>query len=81
MLSCSSVHTSFPGKNTGLGCYFLLQEIFLTQGQNLSFYNWQADFLPLFHLGSPLLGSMDVLYLGLFSSVQLLSHVGLFATP
>ena len=25
----------FPGKNTGVGCHFLLQEIFLTQGINL----------------------------------------------
>ena len=25
----------FPGKNTGVGCHFLLQEIFLTQGLNL----------------------------------------------
>ena len=25
----------FPGKNTGAGCHFLLQEIFLTQGSNL----------------------------------------------
>ena len=24
----------FPGKNTGVGCYFLLQEIFPTQGSN-----------------------------------------------
>ena len=24
----------FPGKNTGAGCHFLLQEIFLTQGLN-----------------------------------------------
>ena len=24
-----------PGKNTGVGCHFLLQEIFLTQGSNL----------------------------------------------
>ena len=24
----------FPGKNTGVGCHFLLQEIFLTQGLN-----------------------------------------------
>ena len=27
----------FPGKNTGVGCHFLLQGIFLTQGLNLSF--------------------------------------------
>ena len=26
-----------PGKNTGVGCHFLLQEVFLTQGLNLSF--------------------------------------------
>ena len=25
----------FPGKNTGVGCHFLLQEVFLTQGLNL----------------------------------------------
>ena len=30
----SSVHGFFPGKNTGMGCHFLLQEIFLTQGSN-----------------------------------------------
>ena len=27
----------FPGKNTGLGCYFLLQGIFPAQGSNLCF--------------------------------------------
>ena len=27
---------NFPGKNTGVGCHFLLQEIFLTQGSNPS---------------------------------------------
>ena len=26
---------SFPGKNTGVGCHFLLEGIFLTQGSNL----------------------------------------------
>ena len=25
----------FPGKNTGVGCHFLLQGVFLTQGLNL----------------------------------------------
>ena len=30
----SSVHGIFPGKNTGVCCHFLLQEIFLTQGLN-----------------------------------------------
>ena len=30
----SSVHEDSPGKNTGVGCHFLLQEIFPTQGLN-----------------------------------------------
>ena len=31
----------FSGKNTGVGCHFLLQEIFLTQGWNLCLLRWQ----------------------------------------
>ena len=31
----SSVHGVFPGKNTGVGCHFLLQGIIPTQGLNL----------------------------------------------
>ena len=42
----------FPGKNTGVGCYFLLQGIFLTQGLNLCLLHWQVEFLPLSHQGS-----------------------------
>ena len=35
-LSVSLVHPwDFPGKNTVVGCHFLLQKIFLTQGLNL----------------------------------------------
>ena len=30
----SSVHGIFPGKNTGVGCHYLLQEIFPNQGSN-----------------------------------------------
>ena len=30
----SSVHEIFPGKNTGVGCHFLLQGIFPTAGSN-----------------------------------------------
>ena len=47
-----------PGKNTGMGCHFLLQEIFSTQGPTLYLMQllpWQADSLPLYHMGSPLL--------------------------
>ena len=38
-----------PGKNTGVGCHFLLQGIFLTQGSSLrllSLLGWQAGSLP-----------------------------------
>ena len=60
---------SFPGKNTGVGCHFPFQRIFLAQGSNLcllGLLHWQEDFLPVRHL---------------FRSVQSLSHVWLFATP
>ena len=30
----SSIHRIFPGKNTGVGCHFLLQGIFPIQGSN-----------------------------------------------
>ena len=45
----------FPGKDSGVGCHFLLQGIFLTQQSNprlLRLLHWQADSLPLSHLGS-----------------------------
>ena len=42
----------FPSKNTGVGCHFLLQVIFLTQGLNLDPLHWQVNSLPLSHLGS-----------------------------
>ena len=36
---------NFPGENTGVGCHFLFQGIFLTQGLNLyllSLLHWQT---------------------------------------
>ena len=46
----------FAGKNTGVGCHFLFQEIFPIQGLNphlLWLLHCQVDSLPLHHLGSP----------------------------
>ena len=43
----------FPDKNPGVGCHFLPQGIFLTQGSNLRLLQWQAGSLPLCHVGSP----------------------------
>ena len=42
-----------PGKNTGVGCHFLLQGIFPTPGLNSVLLHWQADSLPLSHQRSP----------------------------
>ena len=36
----------FPGKNTGVGCHFLLQGIFLTLGSNAHLLHWQVDLYP-----------------------------------
>ena len=50
--SCS-VHGIPQAKNTGVGCHFLPQGIFLTQGSNPRLLHWQADSLPLSHQGNP----------------------------
>ena len=53
--SVACLSTGFLGKDTGVGCHFLLQGIFPTQGLNLCLQHllhWQAEFLPLSHLGN-----------------------------
>ena len=45
-----------PSKNTGEGCYALLQGIFLTQGSKLHLLHlllWESGFLPLAPPGKP----------------------------
>ena len=42
-----------PHKKTGVGCYVPLQGILPTQGSNPRLLPWQAESLPLGHLGSP----------------------------
>ena len=49
----SSVHEIFPGKNTGMGCHFLLLGTFAAQGLNPHLRHRWADSSPLHHLGSP----------------------------
>ena len=52
----SSVHGDFPGKNTGVGCHALLQQIFLTQELNphvLHLLHWQVGSLPRASPGKP----------------------------
>jgi len=38
-------------KSPGVGCHFLPQGLFLTQGSNSYLLHWQADSLPLSYLG------------------------------
>ena len=49
----SSVHGDSPGKNTGLGCHALLQEIFPTQGSNPGLPRCRQILYHLRHQGSP----------------------------
>ena len=46
----------FPGENIGVGCHFLLQRIFPTQGSNsclLRLLHWQVDSLTAAPPGKP----------------------------
>ena len=52
-----------PGRNTGMGCHFLLQGIFMTQGSNPHFLcplHWQVGSLPLQPPGKPSLAGVIV---------------------
>ena len=59
-MDCSPPGSSpwdFPGKNTGVGCHFLLQGIFPTQGSNPHLFHllhWQTGSLLLATPGKPL---------------------------
>ena len=50
--SGSSVHGNSPVKNTGVGCHFLLQGIFLTQGSNPDLLTCRQILYHLSHQGS-----------------------------
>ena len=51
--SGKNMGVDFPGKNTGVGCHFLLQGIFPTQGSNPGLLHWQVDSLPTEPPGKP----------------------------
>ena len=53
----------FPGKSTGVGCHFLFQGIFQTQGLNLGLLHHRQSLYCLIHQGSPRfanLGAVDI---------------------
>ena len=69
---------NFPGKNTGVGCHFLLQGIFLTQGSNphlLSPLHWQVNSLP---LAPP--GKLSLCLSGIFPNKKILSQPIVFSS-
>ena len=55
----STVHGIIPGKNTGVGCHFLLQGIFPTQGSNLRLLHCRQPLYRLSHQGSPMGGTIS----------------------
>ena len=63
----------FPGKNIGVGCQFLLQGIFPTQGLKTHLLPWQADSSPQSHQGSPcklinvIYSNVTYMYLALYN--------------
>ena len=55
----------FPSKNTGGGCHFLLQGIFLTQRLNPHLFrllNWEAGCLPLAPPGKPIIHNQNLCF-------------------
>ena len=80
----SYVHGIFPGKNTGVGCHFLLQGIFPTQGSNLHLLcllRWQVVSLPLSHQGSPIFIFSSVRFSCSVMSNALWPHESQLARP
>ena len=60
-MDCSLLHPwDSPGKNTGVGCHFLLWGIFLTQGSNWSLLHCRWVLYHLSHQGSPPTSKADV---------------------
>src|SRR5574337_1312024 len=59
----------FPGQNTGVGCHFLLQGIFPTQGLNPGLLHWRQILHHLNH--TVLMHETSMCVLSHFSCVQL----------
>ena len=60
---CSSVHGIFQARILEwVAISFSMPFLILTQGLNPSLLNWQVDFLPLSHQGSPLLNMPNTIW-------------------
>ena len=64
---------NFPGKNTGVGCHFLLQGVFLTQGLNSHLLHCRQILYSLNNWGSPILFDMYI-YISLWICWQINHH-------
>ena len=64
-----------PGKNTGVGCHCLFQEIFPTQGSNLSLLHCREI---LYHLSQQGGGETLILFQGMGEAAAFLKNPGLF---
>ena len=65
-LPASSVHGMFSSKNTGMGCCFLLQGIFPSQGSNPCLLYYRQILLPAESWGSPCI-SLHIFFFRFFS--------------
>ena len=54
--------TGFPRQEYWVGCHFLYQGIFPTQGSSPHLLHWHVDSLPLSHQGSPSLSFITFLF-------------------
>ena len=82
----SSVHEDSPGQDIGVGCCYLLQGIFLTQGLNWCLlwllygrqilYHWVTGFPQGTHQVVGLLGHMVVFIYSLLRNLYIVLHSG-----
>ena len=70
----SSVHEDSPGKNNGVGCHFLFQGIFPTQGLNLGL--WHCRQLPCHLSHQRSLHKYTIIYLFTALVMNVLVHSG-----
>ena len=77
----SSVHGILQAKNTGVGCHFILQGIFLTQGLNLGLLNCRQILYQMSHQGSPgealkshTIDEIRISFIWFDSGVEVLNH-------
>ena len=71
-LPSSSVCGDSPGKNTGVGCHTLFQQIFPTQGSNPGLLHCRQILYCLRHQGSPIISDVSIFSCAFWPSVCLL---------